>query len=187
MNETLELARNLKIVNEDILIQEKGDLSHLLNTLNLVGIASSRVGDVDDRGISGGERKRLSVALQLLGNPMYLIADEPTRSGLSSFPDFFFSSNLTLRHKAIHFSSNLHLLVMIPDFSGLDSFQASQVVQLLKNLAIEKSIPSILTIHQPSSSIWTLFDDILLLTPGGKLAFQGDCCYMHISALPSPL
>lgn len=80
VNETLELARNLKIVNEDILIQEKGDLSHLLNTLNLVGIASSRVGDVDDRGISGGERKRLSVALQLLGNPMYLIADEPTRS-----------------------------------------------------------------------------------------------------------
>ena len=80
MNETLELARNLKIVNEDILIQEKGDLSRLLNTLNFVGIASSRVGDVDDRGISGGERKRLSVALQLLGNPMYLIADEPTRS-----------------------------------------------------------------------------------------------------------
>ena len=76
---------------------------------------------------------------------------------------------------------------MISDFSGLDSFQASQVVQLLKNIAVEKSIPSILTIHQPSSSIWTLFDDILLLTPGGKLAFQGDYCYMHISALPSPL
>ena len=62
---------------------------------------------------------------------------------------------------------------MFGHLSGLDSFQATQVVQLLKNIAMEKKIPSILTIHQPSSSIWTLFDDILLLAPGGKLAFQG--------------
>ena len=87
VNETLKLARNLKIVNEDILNQDSTDLLDLLGSLNLIGVANSRVGDVDERGISGGERKRLSVALQLLGNPKYLIADEPTRSlfGLFSF------------------------------------------------------------------------------------------------------
>ncbi len=80
VNETLKLARNLKIVNQDILNQDSNDLLDLLGSLNLIEVANSRVGDVDERGISGGERKRLSVALQLLGNPKYLIADEPTRS-----------------------------------------------------------------------------------------------------------
>ena len=80
VNETLKLARNLKIVNQDILHQDSNDLLDLLGSLNLIEVANSRVGDVDERGISGGERKRLSVALQLLGNPKYLIADEPTRS-----------------------------------------------------------------------------------------------------------
>ena len=79
MNETLKLARKLKFVNDDILDADGTDLLGLLGSLNLMGVANSRVGDVNERGISGGERKRLSVALQLLGNPRYLIADEPTR------------------------------------------------------------------------------------------------------------
>ena len=33
---------------------------------------------------------------------------------------------------------------------------------------------TICTIHQPSSLIWGLFDDILLLTPTGEIAYHGE-------------
>lgn len=55
----------------------------LLDTLGLLEIKDLRVGDVLNKTISGGQRKRLNIALELIRTPSVLFVDEPT-SGLSS-------------------------------------------------------------------------------------------------------
>ncbi|KAK7400943.1 hypothetical protein VNO78_12252 [Psophocarpus tetragonolobus] len=55
----------------------------LLQELGLFHVADSFVGDEENRGISGGERKRVSIAVDMIHNPPILLLDEPT-SGLDS-------------------------------------------------------------------------------------------------------
>lgn len=54
-----------------------------LKRLGLWSIRDLRVGSVMDKTISGGQRKRLNIALELVREPLVLFVDEPT-SGLSS-------------------------------------------------------------------------------------------------------
>lgn len=54
-----------------------------LGQLDLLDIKNLTVGDPLNKKISGGQRKRLNIALELMREPAILFADEPT-SGLSS-------------------------------------------------------------------------------------------------------
>lgn len=58
-------------------------IKKLLEDLDLVEIANLKVGDPLNKSISGGQRKRLNIALELMREPSVLFVDEPT-SGLSS-------------------------------------------------------------------------------------------------------
>ena len=49
-----------------------------VSTLEQVTCADTIVGDAKVRGISGGEKKRLSIACELIASPSVIFADEPT-------------------------------------------------------------------------------------------------------------
>jgi ABC-type multidrug transport system ATPase subunit/pSer/pThr/pTyr-binding forkhead associated (FHA) protein/ABC-type multidrug transport system permease subunit len=58
-------------------------LERVIADLGLEGTERLRIGDAARRGISGGQRKRVNIAMELLTDPPVLVLDEPT-SGLSS-------------------------------------------------------------------------------------------------------
>ena len=68
------------------LVDESSKLAHagaVIAALGLHRVRHSIVGDEQSRGVSGGERKRLNIGIELAAAPLLLLLDEPT-SGLDS-------------------------------------------------------------------------------------------------------
>ena len=78
------LYYNAKLINdswtEEVLCEK---VDKVLKELGLFEIRDVAVGNPLNKKISGGQRKRLNIALELIREPMVLFVDEPT-SGLSS-------------------------------------------------------------------------------------------------------
>ena len=64
--------------------QLKSTVEKVLLDLDLYDIKDLQVGDTLNKKVSGGQRKRLNIGLELMREPVVLFIDEPT-SGLSSF------------------------------------------------------------------------------------------------------
>lgn len=62
-------------------------VENLMQELGLFHVADSFVGNEENRGVSGGERKRVSIGVDMIHNPPILVLDEPT-SGLDSTSAF---------------------------------------------------------------------------------------------------
>lgn len=80
---------------------------NLLHALGLFETRDLKVGDALSKTISGGQRKRLNIALELIRTPSVLFVDEPT-SGLSSLD----SENVMDLLKQLAISGNLVFVVI---------------------------------------------------------------------------
>lgn len=58
-----------------------------MHELGILGIKDARIGETGNRSISGGEKRRVSIACELVTSPSILFLDEPT-SGLDAFNAF---------------------------------------------------------------------------------------------------
>ena len=56
----------------------------MIKSFSLTSCEHTKVGSILDRGLSGGERKRLAIAYEVIVDPAMILLDEPT-SGLDSF------------------------------------------------------------------------------------------------------
>ncbi|XVF02815.1 hypothetical protein REPUB_Repub04eG0206600 [Reevesia pubescens] len=84
VRETLSLASELQLPEISSVEERDEYVNNLLFKLGLVSCADSIIGDAKVRGISGGEKKRLSLGCELIASPSVIFADEPT-TGLDAF------------------------------------------------------------------------------------------------------
>uniref|UniRef100_A0A8C8DPA0 ATP-binding cassette sub-family G member 8 n=1 Tax=Oryzias sinensis TaxID=183150 RepID=A0A8C8DPA0_9TELE len=132
VRETLSFVAKLRLPTHFTQGQRDQRVDDVIAELRLRQCAHTRVGNDYVRGVSGGERRRVSIAVQLLWNPGILILDEPT--------------------------------------SGLDSFTAHNLVITLSRLARGNRLV-LLSVHQPRSDIFQLFDLVVLLSSGSAVYF----------------
>uniref|UniRef100_A0AAY4CU09 ATP-binding cassette sub-family G member 8 n=1 Tax=Denticeps clupeoides TaxID=299321 RepID=A0AAY4CU09_9TELE len=130
VRETLAFVAKLRLPTHFSQAQRDQRVDDVIAELRLRQCAHTRVGNEYVRGVSGGERRRVSIAVQLLWNPGILILDEPT--------------------------------------SGLDSFTAHNLVITLSRLAQGNRLV-LLSVHQPRSDIFQIFDLVVLLSSGSAV------------------
>ena len=87
--ETVLYSALLRLPREMSYAAKKFRTLETMNELGILGIKDSRIGDSGKRSISGGEKRRVSIACELVTSPSILFLDEPT-SGM------FFAALLAL-------------------------------------------------------------------------------------------
>ena len=84
VRETLKFSARLRLPSFMTTAQKEQRAEDVLLKLGLKDCAENLIGSDMIKGISGGEKRRVSIAVQILTDPRMLLLDEPT-SGLDAF------------------------------------------------------------------------------------------------------
>ncbi|KAI3458708.1 hypothetical protein Pfo_015371 [Paulownia fortunei] len=87
VEETLMFAAEFRLPRTLSKSKKKLRVQALIDQLGLRNAAKTVIGDEGHRGVSGGERRRVSIGIDIIHDPILLFLDEPT-SGLDSTSAF---------------------------------------------------------------------------------------------------
>ncbi|RVX13818.1 ABC transporter G family member 1 [Vitis vinifera] len=87
VEETLMFAAEFRLPRTLSKSKKKARVEALIDQLGLRNAAKTVIGDEGHRGVSGGERRRVSIGIDIIHDPIILFLDEPT-SGLDSTSAF---------------------------------------------------------------------------------------------------
>ncbi|KAF5737134.1 ABC-2 type transporter family protein [Tripterygium wilfordii] len=87
VEETLMFSAEFRLPRSLSKSKKKARVEALIDQLGLRSAAKTVIGDEGHRGVSGGERRRVSIGLDIIHDPIVLFLDEPT-SGLDSTSAF---------------------------------------------------------------------------------------------------
>ncbi|KAI4300801.1 hypothetical protein L6164_034135 [Bauhinia variegata] len=94
VRETLTYSANMRLPSKMSKEEIRKVVEETIMEMGLEDCADNKIGNWHLRGISNGEKKRLSVGLEILTQPSILLLDEPT-SGLDSASAFYVIQALT--------------------------------------------------------------------------------------------
>ncbi|XP_071734555.1 ABC transporter G family member 6-like [Rutidosis leptorrhynchoides] len=83
VEETLMFSAEFRLPRSLSKAKKKQRVQALIDQLGLRSAANTVIGDEGHRGVSGGERRRVSIGIDIIHDPIILFLDEPT-SGLDS-------------------------------------------------------------------------------------------------------
>ncbi|KAG6543777.1 hypothetical protein Mapa_014808 [Marchantia paleacea] len=81
VKETLRFAAELRLPSSSA--EKNARVREVIKQLNLSKVEDTIIGDEGHRGVSGGEKRRVSIGKEIVHDPLLLFLDEPT-SGLDS-------------------------------------------------------------------------------------------------------
>ncbi|XP_015970173.1 ABC transporter G family member 20 [Arachis duranensis] len=87
VEETLMFSAEFRLPRSLSRSKKKARVHALIDQLGLRNAATTVIGDEGHRGVSGGERRRVSIGIDIIHDPIVLFLDEPT-SGLDSTSAF---------------------------------------------------------------------------------------------------
>ncbi|XP_043722186.1 ABC transporter G family member 1-like [Telopea speciosissima] len=131
--------------------EKKERAESTIREMGLQDAMNTRIGGWTVKGLSGGQKRRVSICIEILTRPKLLFLDEPT--------------------------------------SGLDSAASFHVMNRIAGLAQQDGRTVIASIHQPSSEVFELFQNLCLLSSGRTVYFgpaSGANEFFTLNGFPCP-
>ncbi|PRQ48607.1 putative taurine-transporting ATPase [Rosa chinensis] len=133
VREVVNYSAQLQLPNSMSKTEKKERAETTIREMGLQDSMDTRIGGWSRKGLSGGQKRRVSICLEILTRPKLLFLDEPT--------------------------------------SGLDSAASYHVMNRIIKLAHRDGRTVISSIHQPSSEVFELFQNLCLLSSGRTVYF----------------